>query len=176
MKCGSYWKGKSVKLSTKEEYTPGQLTTIKDNFRAYDSTEEGIKGYFDFISTKRYANLKDATTPREYLEMIKKDGYATSSAYVSTCMSVVNRYDLERFDWVKLDNSNPYYCSGVTLRKNSKGDSVRWLQWELQHRGYDCGQIDGLFGEKTRTAVLIFQRDQGLVPDGIVGNKTYAAL
>ena len=44
MKCGSSWKGKSINLSTKEEYQPGQLTTIRDNFRVYDSMEEGVKG------------------------------------------------------------------------------------------------------------------------------------
>ena len=84
MKCGSSWKGKSVNLSTKEEYIPGQLSTIRDNFRVYDSMEDGVKGYFDFINTKRYANLKSAQTPKEYLELIKKDGYATSSSYVNT--------------------------------------------------------------------------------------------
>ena len=58
LKCGSSWKGPSVNLKTREEYQPGILTTIKDNFRVYNSDEEGVKGYYDFISTKRYANLK----------------------------------------------------------------------------------------------------------------------
>ena len=78
MKCGSSWKGKSVNLKTKEEYKVGVLTTIKDNFRVYDSMEAGVAGYFDFINTKRYENLKTARTSKEYLEMIKADGYATS--------------------------------------------------------------------------------------------------
>lgn len=90
MKCGQYWKGKSVNLSTREEYTAGTVTVIKDNFRAYNTDEEGVKGFFDFIATNRYANLQNATTPREFLEMIKSDGYATSSTYVETCMTVVN--------------------------------------------------------------------------------------
>ena len=50
MKCGSSWRGKSVNLKTKEEYKIGTLTDIKANFRAYSSMEEGIKGYFEFIS------------------------------------------------------------------------------------------------------------------------------
>lgn len=100
MKCGSSWKGSSVNLKTKEEYTTGTLTTIRDNFRVYPDLITGVKGYFDFISTKRYSNLKNATTPREYLEMIKADGYATSSTYVNTNMNVVNKYDLEKYDSV----------------------------------------------------------------------------
>ena len=41
-----------------EEYIVGSPVTIKDNFRCYDSLEDSVKGYYDFISTKRYANLK----------------------------------------------------------------------------------------------------------------------
>ncbi len=98
LKCGSSWRGKSVNMKTNEEYKPGILTAIKDNFRVYDSMEAGVKGYFDFISTKRYANLKSATTPLQYLELIKADGYATSSKYVNTNMNFINKYNLTRFD------------------------------------------------------------------------------
>lgn len=98
MKCGSKWKGKSVNLKTKEEYRVGTLTTIRDNFRVYDSMAEGVKGYFDFISSSRYANLKSAMTPLRYLELIKADGYATSSKYVTTNMNCVNKYNLTMFD------------------------------------------------------------------------------
>ena len=174
MKCGNSWKGKSVNLSTKEEYTPGQLTTIRDNFRAYDSMEEGVKGYFDFISTNRYANLKNASTPKEYLEFIKRDGYATSSSYVNTNMSCISRYDLERFDW---DDSpkNPYKISKRIVQMGNKGESVKWLQWELNRHGANL-KVDGIFGNQTKLSVLLFQKQNGLPPDGIVGPKTIAAL
>lgn len=98
MKCGSSWKGGSVNLQTKEEYTAGKLTTIIDNFRTYKDMEAGVQGYFDFIKADRYKNLKGAKTPKEYLELIKKDGYATSSSYVSTNMAVVNKYNLTEWD------------------------------------------------------------------------------
>ena len=60
MKCGSSWKGKSVVKDTKEEYTVGKLSSIKAAFRAYYSMEEGIEGYFKFISTARYSSLLKA--------------------------------------------------------------------------------------------------------------------
>ena len=104
MKCGSSWKGKSVAKDTKEEYTVGKLTNIKAAFRAYDSMEEGIEGYFKFISTARYSNLLKAQTPQEYLTMIKNDGYATSSKYVTNNMNVVTKYKLTKYDTI-----NPYY-------------------------------------------------------------------
>ena len=98
LKCGSRWKGKSVNMKTREEYSVGTLTTIKDNFRAYDSVEEGVKGYYDFISTKRYANLKEALTPLQYAQFLKADGYATSSSYVNTLFSTVQKLGLVRYD------------------------------------------------------------------------------
>lgn len=98
MKCGSSWKGLSVNMRTKEEYN-SQLVSIRDNFRAYNSLEEGVAGYFQFISTKRYSNLKTASTPEEYLKRIKSDGYATSSSYVNTNMNCIRKYDLDRWDW-----------------------------------------------------------------------------
>ena len=98
LKCGSAWKGKSVNMKTKEEYTVGTLTTIRDNFRVYDSMADGVKGYYDFVSTRRYANLKSAATPQLYLERIKADGYATSSSYVNTNMNSIRKWDLTKWD------------------------------------------------------------------------------
>lgn len=98
LKCGSAWKGKSVNLSTKEEYTKGTLTNIKDNFRVFDNMAAGVAGYFEFISTTRYKNLKTAKTPQEYLERIKADGYATSSTYVANNMALVTKYNLQKYD------------------------------------------------------------------------------
>lgn len=98
MKCGTKWNGKSVNMTTQEEYTVGNLTTIKDNFRVYDSLDEGVKGYFEFIQLERYQNLRGITDPRKYLETIKNDGYATSSTYVENCMALITQYNLTQYD------------------------------------------------------------------------------
>ncbi len=98
LKCGTAWKGKSVNMTTKEEYTAGTLTTIKDNFRVYDSMEEGVKGYFEFIQLTRYANLKGITDPKVYLNTIKADGYATSSTYVNNVYALIVQYNLTQYD------------------------------------------------------------------------------
>lgn len=104
LKCGSDWKGPSVNMATKEEYSTGTLTSTRDNFRVYQDKngkadwDAGIKGYFDFIQYPRYKNLKTATTPKQYLEYIKADGYCTSSTYVNTCMKCISNYNLEQFD------------------------------------------------------------------------------
>lgn len=64
----------------------------------------------------------------------------------------------------------------TTLRRGARGNEVRELQRLLLEWGYNPGPIDGIFGARTEQAVLQFQRDQGLTPDGIVGPKTWGAL
>lgn len=112
LKCGTKWTGKSVNLSTMEEYTPGTLTQIKDNFRVYDSMEQGVKGYFEFIQLARYQNLKGITEPRKYLETIKADGYATSSTYVENNMNLIAQYELTQYDQ-KGENAMKYSADAV---------------------------------------------------------------
>lgn len=98
LKCGTKWTGKSVNMNTQEEHEPGVLTMIADNFRVFDSMEEGVKGYFEFIQLARYQNLKGITDPKTYLETIKADGYATSSTYVQNNMNVIEQYNLTQYD------------------------------------------------------------------------------
>ena len=98
LKCGSSWKGKSVNMTTKEEYKVGTMTNIRDNFRVFDDFDDGIRGYFEFIKTSRYANLKGVKSPEEYVRRLKADGYATSSKYVDNVMRVIRDNKLTRFD------------------------------------------------------------------------------
>ena len=98
LKAGPYWTGKSVNMVTQEEYVPGTYTNIRDNFRAFNSLEEGVRGYFEFTKFPNYAKIKTATTPEEYLTYIKQAGYATSSTYVQNTMRVVQTYNLTKYD------------------------------------------------------------------------------
>ena len=56
------------------------------------------------------------------------------------------------------------------------GDDVFALQDRLTELGYDAGRPDGLFGGRTEKALRNFQRDYGLVIDGICGPATVRAL
>ena len=117
LKCGGAWKGKSVNMATQEEYTAGVMTDIRDNFRVFDSMEDGVKGYFDFINYSRYANLKGVKDPEEYCRRIKADGYATSSRYVDSLLRVIRENNLTRFDTDEPNNEEPKKEDGDDMRK-----------------------------------------------------------
>lgn len=179
MKCGKSWKGKSVNLKTKEEYTVGTLVTIKDNFRVYDSDEAGVSGYFDFVSAPRYANLKECANYKQYAEFLKADGYATSSSYVQTLCNTVTKYNLTR--WDESEEVPQHIQKRRTIKWTlpmMQGSDVVIIQRILVSKGYDIGSygVDGKFGKNTETAVKKFQAEHGLKVDGIVGVKTWAML
>jgi N-acetylmuramoyl-L-alanine amidase len=56
------------------------------------------------------------------------------------------------------------------------GDDVAELQRRLSTLGFDPGGVDGIFGERTRVAVVEFQRNVGLVTDEICGRLTMSEL
>ena len=115
LKCGSSWKGKSVNMTTKEEYKVGTITNIRDNFRVFDDFDDGIRGYFEFINTSRYANLKGVKNPEEYVRRLKADGYATSSKYVDNIMRVISDNKLTRFDGNGDDDMKKEELTGKVL-------------------------------------------------------------
>ncbi|MBX6378185.1 MAG: murein L,D-transpeptidase [Clostridia bacterium] len=63
-----------------------------------------------------------------------------------------------------------------TLRPGASGEDVAALQDFLNRIGHPAGQVDGIFGPRTQSAVAGFQGSRGLVPDGIVGARTFEAI
>lgn len=67
-------------------------------------------------------------------------------------------------------------AAAPVLRSGSQGEEVWQLQTRLQELGYYTTAVDGQFGQGTKSAVMAFQRVNGLDVDGIVGQGTKAAL
>jgi len=64
----------------------------------------------------------------------------------------------------------------AALKSGASGPRVRTLQQLLQQRGFDPGELNGVFGPGTEAAVRAFQASVGLSVDGQAGPNTFAAL
>jgi len=62
------------------------------------------------------------------------------------------------------------------LKIGSSGSDVMKMQAVLRKIGYGLSTVDGVFGNETQQAVIRFQRNNGLIADGIVGAQTFEIL
>lgn len=62
-----------------------------------------------------------------------------------------------------------------TVKKGAKGGITKLIQERLVSVGFNL-TLDGIFGENTKKAVKVFQKNRGLTEDGIVGPKTWEWL
>lgn len=168
MKCGSSWKGKSVNLKTKE-VVEGKTIDTSANWRVYDTMEDGVKGYFDFIQMKRYQGAKSASSPREYITILRDNNWATGerNAYINAVMSYVNNYNLTRFDCYRAGAGYitplKVVCSSLRIRSGAgvlfpqigsykKGEIITPLEtraqpdgsvWVRTNKGFCCKTLHG---------------------------------
>lgn len=77
---------------------------------------------------------------------------------------------------IKEEKNNPYRKPTRTIRIWHTGNDVKWVQYALNREGFNCGEVDGIFGKGTKRQVIAFQKAKGLGVDGIVGVKTREAL
>ena len=62
------------------------------------------------------------------------------------------------------------------IKEGDGGSLVGMVQIALKRAGFNPYLIDSIFGGRTKTAVIEFQKSRGLSPDGIVGKNTFLAL
>lgn len=66
--------------------------------------------------------------------------------------------------------------TAAVLRQGARGSDVKEMQRRLKQWGYYDGSIDGVFGTGTRSALIRFQKKNGLNADGVAGKETFKAL
>lgn len=65
----------------------------------------------------------------------------------------------------------------VVLKLGDRGEAVKQVQTALNKLKFNCGSADGIYGSRTKDAVLSFQKAYGIKPfDGIYGPKTRAKM
>lgn len=68
------------------------------------------------------------------------------------------------------------YSVQALSKYGSRGNEVKQIQTKLKNWGYYKGNVDGIYGSQTQSAVKAFQKKNGLTVDGIAGKKTLAAM
>lgn len=100
------------------------------------------------------------------------------------CSNGVQHFTKRKKKWTHwavpkgLEGAIPLPDVKPTIKKGSKGPEVTELQNDLMQLGYQLPRFgaDGDFGKETKTALIQFQTDHGLTPDGICGPLTWAAI
>lgn len=91
IKCAAGWQGRTV---LKDDDNPD------DCFRVYSNPEESFRDHSEFLLRKRYAALfeLDKNDYVGWARGLKKAGYATNPRYADLLISLIERYELYRFD------------------------------------------------------------------------------
>lgn len=102
---GSTWDGVSkYRKQTGEEDANGNAYTITADFRKYASAADSVADHSAYLlgamngSKQRYAGLKEEADPAKAIGIIKAGGYATDTKYVSKVLSIINKYNLTKYD------------------------------------------------------------------------------
>lgn len=177
-----YWSGAFFTTKTKEEYTIGVHTVITDAFRSYDSMQQCVLNYYELLNTSLYSRVVSGVDYKTQMRQIKLCGYMTSSTEVNSVIKIIERYNLTQYDNINVESvdnqpktGNPYTEPIKNVRYGSRGNDVRWVQYQLNLYGYGL-IVDGTAGEATIAALKNYQYNHGLLCDGICGPATRKSL
>jgi len=95
----------------------------------------------------------------------------TKAIYITVCC-----FALLGAGFLGLSNLNNYNQDEMTVEAALTTTQVKTVQTKLKNWGYYTGSVDGIYGTKTKAAVVKFQKNNSLTADGVVGSKTAAAL
>lgn len=173
----TYWDGLSYNSRTKEEYTVGHLTTIRDNFRAYKSMQQCVFNFYELLNSPVYRKVTADASPKIQMLQIKQAGYMTSSKEVNTVLSLIDTYNLTRYDLNIGTKKCTYSEPDAALTKGTTEEWIKWIQWMINNcgMGYNINE-NGIFDDVTLGAVYDFQEKNDLEVDGIVGINTRTKL
>ncbi|MEH2316297.1 peptidoglycan-binding domain-containing protein [Nostoc sp.] len=72
--------------------------------------------------------------------------------------------------------SNSMANHSDVLRVGSRGEAVKTAQSSLKQQGFYTANVNGVFDNNTRSAVIKYQKSKGLRADGIIGHRTLASM
>lgn len=93
-----FWHGDYITSRT-SEYVDGGYVSQNSRFRKYASIGDSVRDHTYFLQQYgRYAKVFTAQTPEEQAKALQAAGYATDPNYSGKLISIINTYNLKRFD------------------------------------------------------------------------------
>lgn len=147
---------------------PNQNRVVKLN-KSYSSTTGKTRDCFwldpDINSNKEYV----------WFELVGGDSIAY--AIGSSTLAAVQSNTAQKNTTTAPAPVNTGLCGGSnSFQQGSSGNCVKLIQQRLADLGYDPGLVDGAFGEKTFSAVKVFENKNSLTVDGVVDSGTWSVL
>jgi hypothetical protein len=138
-------KGRGSSLKT-VEYINGKYVDTTASFKAYPSLAAAVHGYYDLITgNARYSGAVNNTNFRNAIQAIKNGGYATDPNYVNKIVSIINQYNLTKYDVRVTKLSNEEVANKVIRGEYGNGSD---RENRLRSDGYDPATIQGIVNEK----------------------------
>lgn len=174
----SSWPGVTLKrgsTGTSVSILQRQLSRIAKDYPAFGKPE--VTGTFDATTEQSVKNFQKQFSLTADGLVGKATWYKISFIYVSVKDLAELTSEGETATGTESSGSWP----GVVLRRGSKGSDVEQVQfWLSELAQFNSAlpdlTVDGSFGAATEKAVKIFQQEQGLTADGVVGQATWDAL
>lgn len=172
--------GMTITQAKADELLKQDLVKFEKQVEKYDSKYHWTQNEFDALVSFAFnvgsINQLTANGTRTRQEIATKILEYTKAGG-KTLSGLVKRRKDEQALFLSSTNKGGDNMSDLNsvLKIGDKGFEVRKLQSKLFSIGYSLN-VDGLFGNGTKNIVIQFQKDAGLVADGIVGNKTWKAL
>ncbi len=128
----SAWDGKIYTKDTAEQEPDGTYITIKADFRAYPSVAAYLADHSAYLAGAkdgeklRYAGIVGCRDYRKAFQILKDGDYATSLDYVDKLCTVVEKWNLTRYDCaIPIGQSEIYWLSAADVFTEAEADTVK---------------------------------------------------
>ena len=153
---------------------PGEIVWMKGHMGIYignGKVVEATPKWDNGVQVSTCANVSSGSKSRKWT----KHGKSPYIDYGTTVSTPATEPSQPVDDWLNRLNAEiarQGFSSYPTVKKGAKGGITRLIQERLNSVGFNL-VVDGDFGKKTKEAIIVFQRNRGLVQDGVVGSNTW---
>lgn len=166
------------RTKSKEQDKNGRWRWRTAYFRVFDSIEACLEQHRQILFGSRYNAVRAAATPEEACYALEGE-YATDLIYGDKLIERIESKELMQYTaYENHEEKTLSFAMGISLPGSDyvhRGDCVESLQLRLNELGESL-LVDGVYGYRTKKAVMRFQKANRLKADGIAGYYTQLKL